>query len=578
MLILVAVSVRIAIGDNGILNSTISANKSYYIAKKREEVEIAVLAELADKKGDKTQVQISDVVAHIKNGYSSQAEKNAIIGESTGEVEDKFPGTITYNPPASGIKDVIVITIDADLNVTAGLEEPDEYSSAPKVTPPGSTNIEVGDYYYNAPDLTGFDPASTYYVTYDSNGQHETIAGRIDRITPEGNLVGEGDYNVWHDYGGKVWANVVTVKGSDVTYWVWVPRYEYKGTAANNLSIKFVDTNDVYYTKVNGEKTPTDLEEGYALPDSFKFGEKTELQDNRVNLAGFWASKYEVQDTNEEAVYVTTRNGVKTVKTTKTYDTQSTDTYTIFVEGTLYDSGVTLPYTMTGLKKSKNYDICVYNETQKKMVGRTTSHTNNIQVDTSGFDPESTYYITYDERGQNETIAGRMDKISEPENWYDYDRKIWANLVTVRGNDVTYWTYIPRYEYVASANGQSAVIQFISKTTTTPTGDYWKIPDSFTFGANNPLAGIWSSKYEVQDSILSGLEQISYSVSGTNVAITTTIPDGTYTIYKDGELLETGVTLTSSAETTYVVDVGSSTEYDIMVYSEKNKRIAGSTT
>ena len=522
MLILVAISVRIVIGDNGILNSTISANKSYYVAKKKEEVNIAVLAELADKKGDKTQVQISNVLADIKKGYSSQAEKDAIIAEATGEEEDRFPGTITYNPPASGIKDVIVITVDENLNVIAGLEEPDEYSLIPKVTPLASENMEVNGIYYNAPDLTGFDPASTYYVTYDSTGQNEKIAGRIDRVTPEGNLIGEGTNNVWHDYGNKVWANVVTVKGDDVTYWVWIPRYVYKKDGETSADVKFVEYADtgagykeLYYEDVNNVKTSTaileqELEEGeepYALPECFNFGNSS--QDMKY-LKGYWISKYKVQDDkNVETMYVTTKNGVKTIKTTKTNDVESTDTYTIYVEGIEYDSGVTIPYTMTGLKKNKEYDICLVNETQKKMIGRTPVPTQNIQIDLTGFDKNNTYYVLYDESGNNEVITdikvdydgeGNPTNIPDREQgvWYNYSNKIWANVVTKANDEIAYWTYIPRYEYLNVTNDPGAtMIQFIPVSKTTATNGGWKIPDSFRFGTKD-LKGYWISKYKVQ--------------------------------------------------------------------------------
>mgnify|MGYP000755721983 CR=1 FL=1 len=152
----------------------------------------------------------------------------------------------------------------------------------------------------------------------------------------------------------------------------------------------------------------------------------------------------------------------------------------------------------------------------------------------AAFEKSKTYYVTYDRDGK-ENIAGRMDKISEPIGWYDYQNKIWANVVTVNGNDVTYWTYIPRYEYDVDGIYEATTlskVRFIDTTQTTADNGF-TIPESFKFNGQE-IPGYWVSKYEVQFSEKSGLEQLRTKVNGGNLEIGTTNPSGLYTIYVNG--------------------------------------------
>jgi len=117
-----------------------------------------------------------------------------------------------------------------------------------------------------SPDMSGFNVENTYYVTYDKDGNNEQIAQRIDRMeTPKSG---------WYDYGNKVWANVVTVNGDAVTYWTYIPRYEY-----------VIEDEYVNVKYIKSDQTMAD--KGYTIPDSFKF--------NSENLKGYWVSKYELQ-------------------------------------------------------------------------------------------------------------------------------------------------------------------------------------------------------------------------------------------------------------------------------------------
>ena len=180
------------------------------------------------------------------------------------------------------------------------------------------------------------------------------------------------------------------------------------------------------------------------------------------------------------------------------------------------ETGISLPYTIKSLNNNTKYNICLYSEESNRMVGAINSETANstiIKVDLSGFNPDCTYYVTYDDQGNNEQIGEKIKLDSNgnatnmPSNWYNYYNKRWANVVTkgkdASGNElISYWTYVPRYEYDADGvynNNKIAEIKFISKDQTE--ADYgYTIPESFTFEGKQ-LSGFWVSKYEVQGTI-----------------------------------------------------------------------------
>lgn len=243
LLVLAGISIRLITGQDGILARATNSRNKHLLESKKEEVELAIEAKLIENLYDKSKVTISSVVEEIQKNYSNE-EKNGINGISTSdEAEenaeyDYFRGVIVYSGKAAEGLNEIVVEVDDLLHVERSIIGSgkytlgtDEYSNVPKVQPSDSKYTKVGKICVNSPDLSGFNPANTYYVTYDSNGNNETIAGRIDRITPNANLVGEKSSNVWYDYENKIWANIVTVEEDRVTYWTWIPRYVYKTNA-----------------------------------------------------------------------------------------------------------------------------------------------------------------------------------------------------------------------------------------------------------------------------------------------------------------------------------------------------------
>lgn len=414
LLILSGVAIFALFGKNGIIARTKEAAKQNAIAAKKEEVQMAIQNELMDNQGDKSKVKLSSVVDTVKKNYSDK-KKDAIIGETTGGTPDGFPGKITYNKPASGIGESIIIEIDENLNVTGSIGD----SEGGKETfEPTSEYKKVGGAYCNSPELGGFNKNCTYYVTYDDSGT--TIVSEdtpISKPAPDG----------WYDYAMKKWANVVTKNNGNITYWVWIPRFKYTtDSTAKTTTARFVDMNDKCYMDENNVKTEVDVS-SYKISDAFSFNEK--------QLAGYWVAKYRIQEGSNTGIY-----------------TASTDTI------------------------------------------------NKIEVDLSGFNPSCTYYVTYDDKG-NQTSEDRPISEPAPEGWYDYSKKKWANLMTNNNGLKTYWTYIPRYEYqMWKELKQTNNIKFISPSTTQSNAEEgYKVPDSFTFGGQQ-IKGYWVSKYRIQDS------------------------------------------------------------------------------
>lgn len=122
----------------------------------------------------------------------------------------------------------------------------------------------------------------------------------------------------------------------------------------------------------------------------------------------------------------------------------------------------------------------------------------------TGFNADCTYYVLYDEEG-NETIGDKIknDGSNMPSNWYDYSQSKWANIVVQANGKTTYFTWIPRYEFMITSSQytQPAVgrteTRFIEGTSTeTDTG--YQIPEAFTFDGKQ-LPGYWAMKYTVGD-------------------------------------------------------------------------------
>ena len=88
-------------------------------------------------------------------------------------------------------------------------------------------------------------------------------------------------------------------------------------------------------------------------------------------------------------------------------------------------------------------------------------------------------------------------------NWYDYSQSKWANIVVQANGKTTYFTWIPRYEFMITSSqyAQPSIgrteVRFIEGTSTeTDTG--YQIPEAFIFDGKQ-LTGYWAMKYTAGD-------------------------------------------------------------------------------
>ena len=383
--------------------------------------------------------------------------------------------------------------------------------------PPESQYQKVGNVYLQTPDLKNLNPEATYYVTYDQNGENPKIAGRIDRIDPPID---------WYNYEEKKWANIVTATDNHVAYWVWIPKYAYKtDSTTETVDAKFIAKEGDIYKDASGNIVSLD---GYQISDAFTFAGES--------LAGYWMSKYEVSEDYAVDTLSCGANSKEIIVSSGKVDNGGiSEIYTVYIDGVESYTG-TLPYRVPNIKKAKTYDIALVGQDNVLIGRKQVKAADKIEIDLTGLNPKATYYITYDENGENPQIAGRIDKINPPTDWYNYEEKKWANIVTVTGQEVTYWTYIPRYVYKAYQGIETVDIKFIGKEE--DIGQY-SLPDSFTF-AGEPLAGYWMSKYEVSESTQANPEILMCAEENNQITVTTSNPQGNYQVYFQGEKVYDG--------------------------------------
>ena len=136
--------------------------------------------------------------------------------------------------------------------------------------------IKTTDVY--APDLTGFDKDTTFYVIYNDDGIEK------ERVSIKKNAPSN-----WYDYSNRKWANIVTTANGTESYFVWIPRYEYRileDRENESLDNKRTDVNFIT-TDITNDNCST----GYKVPEAFTWGDNGEVQ-----LTGYWMSKYQLSE------------------------------------------------------------------------------------------------------------------------------------------------------------------------------------------------------------------------------------------------------------------------------------------
>ena len=372
----------------------------------------------------------------------------------------------------------------------------------------GSMTKNYSPAVVNAPDLSGFNQDTTFYVTYDDNGK-ETSTIPISQAVPQ----------YWYEYGESRWANIVTRNNGLETYYTWIPRYAFMLDQTNQKStIKFIIG------------TSTEAGGGYQIPDAFWFDKNGNgVQDDGEQLTGFWAMKYTAGSEAAprfDTEVMATSSSIKTKGITGTAVGDG-QVYKYYINGEYKGQKTTATDTFefSGLNSNTKYTVLVeVRDSSDEYVGSVVKQISTVDAnkpELTGFNAAQTYYVLYDNDG-NETIGDKVknDGSNMPSNWYDYSSSRWANIVvtdgTVSGGQITgatkttYFTWIPRYEFkITSSQYQQPAaarteVRFLKETSKdTDTG--YQIPDAFWFDKNSngkedngeQLTGYWAMKYTV---------------------------------------------------------------------------------
>lgn len=375
----------------------------------------------------------------------------------------------------------------------------------------------------NTPKLDGFDPNTTFYVYYDEDGtEHNEIP--ISKEAPKN----------WYNYTYSNWANIVTRNDGLETYYVWIPRYQYK---LNQTSQK----SDVKFILGTSNKT----ENGYQIPEAFWWDKNDDgKEDEGEQLTGYWITKYQLSREEKEArieAEISPSSDcihVKDIKGTLITESETNSTkikYEYYLNGELKHEGTssTENYTFDGLKLNTTYtvNIIARNESTNAYIGaitkKITTQIANEPDLTSFMSNEGlknrTYYVVYDGEKIKEFVSITSTK---PNEWYDYSKSKWANIVitdgNINGNNIenatatSYFVWVPRYQYriLSQVNDWSnrntdnarTDVKFLSGTDRN-VDDGYQIPEAFWWDKNDngqeddgeQLTGYWMSKYQLNN-------------------------------------------------------------------------------
>ncbi len=268
LLILAAVSIAILLGENGILTiANESAEETNYGAAE-EKVKLAVLGSY-DSAGIMSDELIIEELYKMKEMTSLKDKDNIDIVKDTINLTDKYP--------IKTVVDGYEFEIAKSGQVTGNKNSTGNTGGT--INPPGDNTFGNGswDGNVNSPNLGS---GMTAVAWNDFN----------EEIIPTTN-------EDWYEYkdteiagvNTSKWANAQT---SDGSYWVWIPRYEYKlDESAKTIDINFIEIS---------QTTPTS---GYKIHPAFENGSDTNYTNGEWDkeLAGIWVMKYEASNSEGKA-------------------------------------------------------------------------------------------------------------------------------------------------------------------------------------------------------------------------------------------------------------------------------------
>ena len=371
------------------------------------------------------------------------------------------------------------------------------------------TYSNINGIYSNEPDLTGYNKNYTKYLSVEDDG-----------TLTNSNWISEEKPSNWYDYKNSKWANILVEENGQETYYTWIPRYCFKlDQEAERSDVKFIDIYN-NYTDEQGNVTNWETleEEGYQVPEAFEF-------DNKY-IPGYWAMKYTAGERDTYTINYETTASKKQIfiRNIKIDTSEEIAKYVYAVNGNVIKESTTA--------EDINYEISTENvnivnvtavNSAGEIIGSMTKECKQAKInepELTGYNTETTFYVTYDENGnEHSTIPITQEK---PEDWYDYGDSKWANIVTRNNGLETYYTWIPRYEFKLDQTSERSNVNFIEGTST-QASDGYQIPEAFTFDGKQ-LSGYWAMKYTAGDEAAPTFDT---EVAATSSSIKTTGITGT---------------------------------------------------
>lgn len=286
------------------------------------------------------------------------------------------------------------------------------------------------------------------------------------------------------------------------------------------MDVKFINVYNEYIDGETGIKTSWEelKAQGYQIPEAFFWGSANAEYTSGEGILdtiipGYWITKYQLSEvtgyivdynyavnmTNIEITNVTVNSNIEVAKCTYAINGEIKQTLTDQTNG----------YTFTNIGEGKQVINVTALDINNEIIG---SYTVTLELeepavpDTSAFNQETTFYVWWDEEGNEHSDT----PISEqpPEKWYKYSNNIWANIVTRNNGLETYFVWIPRYEYRLNSLKERAEIKFIGTDVTNKncTPGY-QVPEAFWWDNNSDgvedeeeqIPGYWITKYQLQD-------------------------------------------------------------------------------
>ena len=199
LLILAGISIATLTGENGLITKTNSAKEKTKQAEAEERVKIEVLGSYGTDGKIDIDLLNNNLKAHI-TGLTYNGNK---LSESN-KIE-RLPATVVVDGYEIEIAENGRVTVKENEFVADGSWNGKSQVNTPKLLK----------------GMTG--------VYWDDNGQEVDVT--------------KDNQENWYNYSEQKWANAKTEDGS---YWVWIPRYEYKiNSNDKTINVKFIKTETI---------------------------------------------------------------------------------------------------------------------------------------------------------------------------------------------------------------------------------------------------------------------------------------------------------------------------------------------